>query len=472
MRIEEIVVSDDTPATPIGDGQGLAAGTGAPEPTGAEPIDKEMEVPIPEAELNKDLEVVEGEYGPPAGLIETAGEAHEEARDTEAEAHDSILELESYFLLTKSAIENKTCSMESLELIRKAVQPYLKEGKFVTMAMEGREGASIELQHQLVLEGIKESVKSALHSVHTAHSASIDNIKMIFTSIDSDVKRYEAGLKKAIEKFDEFIKANPKAELHLDLQILQNFFNLDKRAADKLTTFMKSDLDFDTYILTKFAPACEDQLEKLATIIGSEKTFAGIRDKVQKLKHPIEMFDRRLLGDGRNTPALGGYFAMIYQPNAAIHGFSEDKYEKMSRLEQLGSSARILIRQAEGNATRAAFTSVSPPHFIAEGALSPVLQITPQQVKQIAEMGAGYLKNVEFFLQVLKNTSKTHDTAFEKYLKFEAEDINYDQADEIFEYLGNLEKGITSTCRQEVTRALKAVFYSIALVNRATFVNK
>jgi hypothetical protein len=73
---------------------------------------------------------------------------------------------------------------------------------------------------------------------------------------------------------------------------------------------------------------------------------------------------------------------------------------------------------------------------------------------------------------VLKNTSKTHDVAFEKYLKFESEDINYDQADEIFEYLGNLEKGITSTCRQEVTRALKAVFYSIALVNRATFVNK
>jgi hypothetical protein len=466
MRIEEIVVSDDTPATPVADGQGTAAGTGAPEPTGAEPIDKEMEVPITESELNKDLEVVEGEYGPPAGLIETAGEAHEEARDTEADAHDTILELESYFLITKSAIENKTCSMESLELIRKAVQPYLKEGKFVTMAMEGREGASIELQHQLVLEGIKESIKSALHSVHTAHSASIDNIKMIFTSIDSDVKRYEAGLKKAVEKFDEFIKANPKAELHLDLQILQNFFNLDPRHTDKLTTFMKTDLDFDTYILTKFAPACEDQLEKLATIIGGEKTFAGIRDKVQKLKHPIEMFDKRLLGDARNTPALGGYYAYIYQVSSAIQGFSEGKYEKMSRLEQLGSSARIVIRQAEGNVHRAA------PHFIAEGALSPVLKVTPQQVKQIAEMGAGYLKNIEFFLQVLKNTSKTHDVAFEKYLKFESEDINYDQADEIFEYLGNLEKGITSTCRQEVTRALKAVFYSIALVNRATFVNK
>lgn len=487
MRIEEIKVADDIPATGVADGQGgnlpaaeplenannSASQPSLPEPgaDGAAPIDKEMEVPISENELNKDLEEVEGEYGPPSGLIETAGEAVVEARAEEAEGHDAIVALESYFLLTKAAIENKTCSMESLQAIRLGVEPYLKGGKMAGLAMEGREGASIELQHQLALEGIKESIKSALHSVHTAHSASADNIKMIFTSVESDVKRYEAGLKKAQEKFEDFIKANPKQELHLDLHVLHNFFNISGKDAGKvLSQILREDEKVDTYILTKFSVDVEKQMEGFAAALGSEKTFAGFMANVIKLKNPIELFDKRVLGSDRDSPMLGGYYVAIHQ--LGLHGFSNEKYGKLSRLEQLGTSARIQIRQTQGNAWRSVHNSINPIRMPVEGLFSDVLAVPPQQIKEVAGLATQYLKNIEFFMQLLKNSSRTYDQALEKYLKFEAEDVNHKQADQIYDFLDALEDGIVSTCRQEVTRALKAVFYCIALINRATFVNK
>jgi hypothetical protein len=491
MRIEEIVVSDDTPATPVGDGQGLAnppvatnveggATTDVTDPAAltTEPIDKEMQVSIDEATLNKDLEEVEGEYGPPAEQIDEAGEALEEARDVEADAHETIVALESYFLITKQILDNKSYSIESLELIRTGVEPFLKNGKFVTMAMEGREGASIELQHQLVLEGIKESIKSALHSVHTANSASADNIKMIFTSIESDVKRYSAGLQKAVEKFDAFIKENPKEELHLDLHILQNFFNLTAKQVSELVPFIKSDEKFDAYVLTQFSTSCEKQLEEAAKIIGSEKTFSGVVDKISKLKHPIETFDRKRLTSAKGLfggavydgVLLGGYFAHIH--HLRLGGFKQEKFDKLSRLEQLSSSASVAISQHTGHAKFAAYTATHPASFTVAGALSPVLKVTPAQIKSVADTAAAYLKNVEFFLQVLKNTSRTHDQVLEKFGKFEAPDVSRKQADQIYDFLKNLEGGVTGTCRNEVTRALKAVFYSIALINRASFVNK
>lgn len=484
MRIEEIVVADDTPATPTADGQGANAGDGSTPPAGGATVpgaddgvvtgeltnDATVNA-LPESELNKDLEEVEGEYGPPAEAITEAGEALEEVRAEETDAHETIMALEGYFLLTKQTIENKTCSLESLQLIRLGIEPYLKDGKFVTMAMEGREGAGIELQHQLALEGIKEAIKSHLHSVHTAHSASIDNIKMIFTSIESDVKRYEAGLKKALEKFEAFIKDDPKKELHLDLHVLHNFFNISGKEASKaLGAILREDEKFDTYVLTKYSVEVDKQLEGFGNAIASEKTFAGLLSKVLKLKHPIELFDKRALGDERNTPMLGGYYAYIYQ--SSVMGFSEDKYAKKSRLDQLASGARVVIRQAEGNARRALNNSLNPIAFSVEGGFSEVLKVTPQQIKEVGAAAAQYLKNIEFFLQVMKNSSRAHDQIFEKFLNYEAEDVNHDQADQLFDYFSALEIGVSGTCRQEVTRALKAVFYCIALINRATYVNK
>jgi hypothetical protein len=493
MRVEEITVADDIPATPVADGQGAdlpgatpPAGAGAPAGEGTERTDlpgsqtqndgantpdgATVEV-IDESTLVADLEETPGEYAPPGDELDTAGEALAESRVTEDEAHDTIVALENYFLLCKEAIDNKTCSMESLQLIRLGIEPYLKEGKFVTVAMEGREGADIVVQHQLALEGIKESIKSALHSVHTAHSASADNIKMIFTSIESDVKRYEAGLKKAVEKFDAFIKDNPKEDLHIDLHILQNFFNLTGKESGKTIAYMlRDDEKVDAYVLTKFSVEVEKQLESLTSAIGGEKTFAGLLSKVLKLKHPVELFDKRLLSDAGGSLMLGGYHATVYQ--AGFAGYSHDKYAKLSRLDQLSSSARVLIRQADGNARRAMLTSISPIHFPVEGALSEILKVPAQQIREVANAASQYLKNIEFFLQVLKSSTRAYDQALEKYLKFEAEDVNHKQADQVFDYLDALEDGITTTCRHEVTRALKAVFYCIALVNRATFVNK
>lgn len=499
MRIEEIVVADDIPATPIADGQGAnLPGADAPEgantqhdapvekvevpgaevqeganavAAGAEPVDKELQVPIDEHELTKDLEEVEGEYAPPSNVVEEAGDAIQVARAEEADAHEAIAAMEGYFLLCKRAIENKTCSMESLQLIRLGVEPYLKAGKMAGLAMEGREGADLLTQHQLALEGIKESIKSAMHSVHTAHSASVDNIKMIFTSVESDVKRYEAGLAKALAKFEDFTKANPKQELHLDLHVLHNFFNLSgKEAGRQLGNVLRTDEKVDAYILTKFSVDVEKQLEGFLAALNGEKTFAGLLAKTLKLKSPIELFDKRILGSDRDSAMLGGYYATIYQQG--LSGFSGEKFGKLSRLEQLGSSARVAIRRTEGNAWRAMHNSINPIRMPVEGMFSEVLTVPPQQIKDVASIAGEYLKNITFFLQLLKNSSRTYDQALEKYLKFEAEDVNHKQADDIYEYLDALEDGIVSTCRQEVTRALKAVFYCIALINRATFVNK
>jgi hypothetical protein len=486
MRIEEIVVGDDTPATPIADGQGsnepvlgtvdtppVDPNAAAPAAAG-DPIDKEMEVPIPDSELNADLEEVEGEYGPPAGLTEDAGEAIEDAREEENVAHEEIMALENFFLTTKQIIDKKVYTQESLDLARLGLEQYLKPSKLGGLAMEGRDGATIELQHQLVLEGIKESIKSALHSAHTANSASVDNIKMIFTSVETDVKRYEAGLEKAIAKFEDFLKTNGKEKLHLDMHILQNFFNVNRQQAARLPEFIRKDLQFDEFVLTKFSVACEKELEHFADLLASEKTFAGLAQGVEKMKHPFDLFDKKWISDSYTTPLLGGYFAQRRYPMMIRSRDAFGAFGKLSKLEQLGSSARITIGQQYGNAVRAVATSspLAVGDYLVAGATSPVLAIDPKEILQIADLAKQYLKNIQFFMQVLKSTSKTHDKVMERLLNFETEDINQKQANQLFHYLSALESGAVSTGRQEVTRALKAVFYSIALINRSTFVNK
>lgn len=456
MRVNEITLDENLEATPVAETEPTVTAT-ALEPSPSSVIIAEE----PDDALSL------GEVGLMVSDLQQG--------DDESTALDEgIAVLEAYKAKVEKLIAQKTFSLESLQLLQMGVAPYLLTKPIQRISTEG-EGWSLEYEHTVVLESIKHSLKSMIHSQGLVHSNGMDAFLMLFRSSETTIAEYSKRLQTAEKKFKNMQAAGGAHEdLHLDLHVLDNFYAQLWHNVKNIQTHLRRDLAMSEYVLTVYPQKVLKVLDQVIEYMRTEKTLDGLISKVVKLPTAVELFDKRFLTD-ENGVYFGG--AQLKVKGRSLLGKlimgREEGNVPNKRLAEMSTWEHVQELMHPIHARHISSTSL-PVGYIVSGLFSETMKVGDADVAAVLKSGESYLAYAKEYLKVLKIADTHYDTLWKLYENFEVEGMNHNNTviNDLFRYVDCLQSATLYPSSQELHRALKGARYAGHLVNRLSYVNR
>lgn len=406
------------------------------------------------------LEIGEGQTVEPEEFELVPEEVEQEdAEESErVETEGAVLEsLYLYGTALESMIATKQYSEESLALVQFGIQQQLNRVNYKIELPALESMTDIGQQHQLVLEGLRDFINDICQNWVLNNKKQDDFWKNLFGSTKSILKRYEAELDRADGEFANKMDKLRQGKHRGSLGFLWDFFSTEDGPATKLPQQVQEDAAASEFILKKFSGDVVDTLTKLAAIInsaklGSAQDVVKFAEAVQKLPHPVELFDKKLIG-GR---PLFGVIGVEQKDGSARNALSISG-ANLSKLAELASPKKLVEKGSIKHGVKKAF--VGP-------GIAPHYEYTADDVKKVTDGGRQYVEAIRAYLdmeQDLKKTIEGLNRAVEHLGKTAKDSEDSAAAKQVIgqvqQYATNLMDAVKSPAKDELKRALRGVQY-------------
>lgn len=153
---------------------------------------------------------------------------------------------------------------------------------------------------RLALEAGSDSWNAVFQSQVISFKHTWDITADVIKGVRGRLSKYRERL---VEAEDEFKSDRAKFNddtVRLSLNELWYHFSNEKGQVNKLAEAVRKDVDFSEYALSKYPQEVIKYMDDLAAALRTaprdEKTFISVIDRIEKLKHPAEIFDHTYVG--------------------------------------------------------------------------------------------------------------------------------------------------------------------------------
>lgn len=379
------------------------------------PADTNAEVPAevvatPEELVEQQEEVIEvGSDDVETELLisdsDTQNDFNEEEKTSVA-----VESLAMFAAITKDLIATRRCSMESLSLIRVGVAPHLAALNVKPLVIATESDKSIEELHQMALEGFWNNIaQNWVVSYKHLINATTD----FFKNKEKQVEKYVAVLDKAESEWKEKLPKLQRNQQDVSLDQLWYYFRKTSGQVDHPSSELKLEEDLSTYVLTKYTNDVLGELEKLASILTTAKfdssaNVIALAKKVEGLRSPIEMFDKKFVSGKQFMNAT----QLVLEQGTKRSAISIDD----TLLEKLSKLATPSCVSTSGSFTHNALKVAANSNgygTLAAFALSKNLIIGNDDVAKLIKSSGKMLENVESYF----NSATKFSAAVDKLTK-------------------------------------------------------
>lgn len=416
------------------------------------------------------LEIGEGQTVEPEEFELVPEEVEEEdAEETERVETEGVV-LESLYLYStalESMIATKQYSEESLALVQFGIQQQLNRVNYKIEIPALESETDLGQQHQLVLEGLRDFINDICQNWVLNNKKQDDFWKNLFGSTKSILKRYEAELDRADSEFANKQDRLRQGKHRGSLGFLWDFFSTEDGPATKLPQQVVEDAAASEFILKKFSGDVIEVLKKLAAVINSAKVGSAqdvikFAEEVQKLPHPVDLFDKKLIGGRPLFGAIG-----IEQKDGSARNSLTIGSDTFSKLGELATPKKLVEKGSFKHGLKKTF--VGP-------AIAPHYEYTAEDVKKVTDGGRQYAEAIRAYLELegeLKKTIEGLNRAVEHLGKTAKDSEDSKAAKQVIgqvqQYATNLMDALKTPAKDELKRSLRGVQYTAYASLRMVF---
>lgn len=370
-------------------------------------------------------------------------------------------------------IKSKTVSLESIAAVQLGVQQiYASQGVRVrTVAQESN--MTPEAYGSIVLEGIVGAIGNAMTVQLKRYK---DRFTDMFRSSAGMVKKYREKLQSANQELQQK-KGEFQGAATVSMHELWGFFSSEnKEFVRNIVQGLAHDTAMSHYVLVQYPQTVTKLMDQFTAII-SHANFGDLQStkrtflEIEKLPHPIDLFDKKYLADGKKV-----YFAKTSlnlkvgakRKVLSLQGQSFPKIAELSSAKSISESGGFGHKLADtvGKLPYAGSLVATPSALF-----SGEVKMTAQDVEKAIQLGEVYVSSVEQYLQIEKQfiaAAERMDAIYEK--AYEAEDKEASRLiNQLFWYACNLCEAAYNLPSSEVHRALRGARFTGYLARRAIY---
>lgn len=445
---DAVIVTDETGSV-SGDAEGLET-------------DVEVNDAIETSEMEEDSEI-----------------ASADAEASVAEGEETAAVLESLHVMSsglKSLIKTGQCTDATLQLVHESVDGSLRRLGLQMPALSLESEQSIEEQHRqldLALEGVlgrlgQEWVMGNKHSWNA--------IADFFRSAESKAEKYSTKLDAAQKEFDAKKGSLPAEQHKASLTGLWYHYANDKGQVTDIIPATEADLKISRYLLVDYPKQILPLLKHQMSVLAQGKNLKDpkeleklIKDLVGAGKHPVELFDSKLVSEGFPLLSVVGLREKSGSARKVL-GASED-YKKLSVMSQTRyiyeqGSLKHTAKKVGSHAGSALPFGVGIAAWVGNHATTKSFNYATEDIGKLIALGKEYISNIEQFRLMDREVDHMYNTLWDLYWGDNAdkdpENWNFPPRliEELFETIWSTFMCFWYPAAHEAKRALKCAKYS------------
>lgn len=414
--------------------------------------------------------------------------AEEEDDFEDNDTVNAVMEsLQLYAGQLQTLVKTKKGTPDTLALITFGAQQQLNRlhVQMPNVALESAD-SNIHQQHaqaQMALEGIWENLKQSLV---VEWKDQMNRRLDFFKTTEGELKKYEGKLDSALAEYNHTKSSFSKGKVEGGYAGIWPFFSNSEGKVKDISAALSQDLAYSKYMLVTYPSEIIATVKKLTAIIKTSKVdsvekMAGLVKSVERLPHPLALFDHRTLEALKKNDLLG-VVGLEIKDGTKYNVLDIGGY-KATKLAEIATSSRIVQKRSFTHGRKEYVGKVGKQLLVGHGVEAALgsMELSADDIGHILMEGRSYLENVRAYRELDKSFGPVGDdfiAATEAlsagFKSMEKADVKVctQAADQIFDYFLSLQQSLTNPAGQEVGRALKGskfcVYFGLRMIANAT----
>lgn len=417
--------------------------------------------------------VIPAELQDDAGLLEAAEQT--KVAGTEVDEQSAALEslLDAHHLLSSMKADG-TYGTQTAQAVAAIYGRHLPATSGVSLESLSEDGYSVALEGKIV-DAIRNGFDNWFQQIVVGNKHQNDIFIDFFKSTNGQVQKYSKALEETQQEYNEKRDKFREGDHHASLLELWYFFSTKDGQSRQIIHDLATDAEASKHILNDYPKAVLEALKKLAGIIGrtkikSEKDLVAFLSEVEKLPTIDKLYGSEYVGEG----ILFNVTSVVrkIQPPKRV---SQIGGKRFAHLAELAGKAQIVEEKSGKHTAKKIFANTtSIGRAIMSGYDREDFVLSTEEIDRIIEAGKRYIENVEGYLNMrrdIENTSREVGTALERMqraMEYSGEGA-HEGVKQVFDYLSNLMKAITTPETDEVVRSIKGAKYCNYLALRMIY---